>query len=59
MEGGVRYFAFLLDAFKDIDLALIAYNAGPGYAQRYSQGKASLYGETRQYASSVKKYIAR
>ncbi len=59
MEGGVRYFAFLLDTFKDLDLALIAYNAGPGYAERYSRGKSSLYGETRQYVRSVKKYIAR
>jgi hypothetical protein len=59
MEGGVRYFAFLLDTFKDLDLALIAYNAGPGYAERYSRRKASLYGETRQYVRSVKKYIAR
>ncbi len=59
MEGGVRYFAFLLDTFKDLDLALIAYNAGPGYAERYSRGKASLYGETRQYVRSVKKYITR
>ena len=47
MEGGVRYFSFLLNTFKDLDLALIAYNAGPGYAERYSRGKASLYGETR------------
>ena len=59
MEGGVRYFSFLLDTFKDLDLALIAYNAGPGYAERYSRGKASLYGETRQYVRSVKKYIVR
>jgi len=59
MEGGVRYFAFLLDTFKDLDLALIAYNAGPGYAERYSRGKVSLYGETRQYVRSVKKHIAR
>ena len=59
MEGGVRYFSFLLDTFKDLDLALIAYNAGPGFAERYSRGKASLYGETRQYVRSVKKYITR
>ena len=59
MEGGVRYFAFLLGTFKDLDLALIAYNAGPGYAERYSRGKASLYGETRQYVRSVKKYFGR
>lgn len=59
IEGGVRYFSFLLKMFKDLDLALIAYNAGPGFAERYSQGKASLYGETRQYVRSVKKYVAR
>lgn len=59
VEGGVRYFSFLFDTFKNLDLALIGYNAGPGYAERYSQGKASLYGETRQYVELVKKYFAR
>jgi hypothetical protein len=59
IEGGVRYFSFLLNTFNDFDLALIAYNAGPGYAERYSRGKAFLYGETRQYVLSVKKYMAR
>jgi hypothetical protein len=59
IEGGIRYFSFLMNTFKDFDLALIAYNAGPGYADRYSHGKAFLYGETRQYILSVKKYMAR
>ena len=59
IEGGVRYFSFLVNMFKDLDLALIAYNAGPGYAERYSRGKAFLYGETRQYVLSVKKYMTR
>jgi hypothetical protein len=59
IEGGIRYFSFLMNTFKDFDLALIAYNAGPGYADRYSHGKAFLYGETRQYVLSVKKYMAR
>ena len=59
IEGGIRYFSFLLNTFKDFDLALIAYNAGPGYADRYSRGKAFLYGETRQYVLLVKKYMAR
>jgi hypothetical protein len=58
VEGGVRYFSFLFDTFKNLDLALIAYNAGPGYAERYSQGKVSLYGETRQYVRLVKMYFA-
>jgi hypothetical protein len=59
VEGGVRYFSFLFDTFKDLDLALIAYNAGPGYAERYSQGKVALYGETRQYVRLVKLYLGR
>jgi soluble lytic murein transglycosylase-like protein len=59
VEGGARYFSFLFDTFKDLDLALIAYNAGPGYAERYAQGKVSLYGETRQYVRLVKMYFAR
>ncbi|MBA4392127.1 MAG: hypothetical protein C0407_01110 [Desulfobacca sp.] len=58
VEGGARYFSFLFDTFKDLDLALIAYNAGPGYAERYSQGKVSLYGETRQYVRLVKLYFS-
>ena len=58
MEGGVRYFLFS-NSFKDLDLALIAYNAGPGYAERYSRGKVSLYGETRNYLRTVKKHLAR
>jgi hypothetical protein len=58
MEGGVRYFSFLLNSFKDLDLALIAYNAGPGYAVRYSRGRVSLYGETRNYLRTVKKHLA-
>jgi hypothetical protein len=56
VEGGVRYFSFLYDTFKDLDLALIAYNAGPGYAERYAQGRVSLYGETRQYVRLVNMY---
>jgi len=59
VEGGVRYFAYLFKTFKDLELALIAYNAGPGYAERYAQGKAALYGETRQYVRIVKRYLGK
>jgi len=58
VEGGVRYFAFLCDTFKNLDLALIAYNAGPGYAERYFQRKAPLYGETLQYVQLVKNIMS-
>lgn len=53
IEGGVRYFAQLLRMFGGIELALVAYNAGPGFAQRYARGQTALYGETRDYVRRV------
>ncbi len=53
IEGGVRYFSQLLRMFGSIELALIAYNAGPGFAQRYARGQTALYGETRDYVRRV------
>jgi soluble lytic murein transglycosylase-like protein len=53
IEGGVRYFAELLSRFGTIELALVAYNAGPGFAQRYARGQTALYGETREYVRQV------
>jgi soluble lytic murein transglycosylase-like protein len=53
IEGGVRYFSQLLKKFGAVDLALVAYNAGPGFAERYLRGQAALYGETREYVKNV------
>jgi soluble lytic murein transglycosylase-like protein len=53
IEGGVRYFSQLLKMFGTLELALVAYNGGPGYAQRYARGQAALYGETRDYVRKV------
>jgi soluble lytic murein transglycosylase-like protein len=53
IEGGVRYFSQLLERFGGLELALVAYNAGPGFAERYVRGQAVLYGETRQYVKNV------
>jgi hypothetical protein len=53
IEGGVRYFSQMLKKFGSIDLALVAYNAGPGFAERYLRGQAALYGETRDYVNNV------
>jgi hypothetical protein len=53
IEGGVRYFSQLLRMFGGLELALIAYNGGPGYAQRYARGQVALYGETRDYMMNV------
>ena len=53
IEGGVRYFSELLKMFGGLELALVAYNAGPGFARRYGRGEAVLYGETRDYVNRV------
>jgi hypothetical protein len=53
IEGGVRYFSQLLKMFGGLEVALVAYNAGPGFAQRYARGQAVLYGETREYVKRV------
>lgn len=53
IEGGVRYFAEMLGRFGSIELALIAYNGGPDYARRYARREVALYGETRDYVSTV------
>lgn len=53
IEGGVRYLRQMLQTFGNLELALIAYNAGPGFAQRYARGQTALYGETRAYVRSV------
>lgn len=53
IEGGVRYVAEMLRTFGTIELALIAYNGGPGYAHRYARREVALYGETRDYVRNV------
>ena len=53
IEGGVRYLAQQLKAFGGLELALVAYNAGPAFARRYATGQAALYGETRKYVARV------
>ncbi len=53
IEGGVRYVAEMLRTFGTIELALIAYNGGPGYAHRYARREVALYGETRNYVRNV------
>lgn len=51
IEGGAKYLGFLLKHFKSEELALAAYNAGPGRVARV--GGVPDFPETRAYIESV------
>jgi len=60
-RGGVRYFAKMLDQFKDPTHAMAAYNAGPGRVSnmiRSGRGIESLKPETQNYVRMAKGGIA-
>jgi soluble lytic murein transglycosylase-like protein len=53
VSGGTRYLRKLLDTFNgDLDLALAAYNAGPGAVQKYRG--VPPYRETQAYVAAVR-----
>ncbi|WP_369136743.1 transglycosylase SLT domain-containing protein [Modestobacter versicolor] len=52
IDGAARYLAGLTKQFGSTDLALAAYNAGPGTVQRY--GGVPPYAETTSYVQKVK-----
>ena len=51
---GTWYLRYLIDRFGDIDTALMAYNAGPGNAERWSTSGDPVFAETEEYLRRVK-----
>lgn len=54
IKGGTKYIKSLLDRFKTLDLALAAYNAGPGAVEQYNG--IPPYPETQNYVKNVLSY---
>jgi len=56
VEGGVRYLRHLLDTYQDKNLALAAYNAGPGAVERHRG--VPPYLETRLFVPRVLRFYS-
>lgn len=56
IRGGTRYLRDMLSLFRgDVNLAVAAYNAGPGAVKKYG-GSVPPYNETRNYVSTVSRF---
>jgi hypothetical protein len=58
VQAGVRYLARLVDAFGDLDLALMAYNAGPNRIRGHLRA-GGVPGRFRAYPTQVAREVAR
>lgn len=55
IKAGTMYLRYMIDEFDgDLEMAIAAYNAGPGAVRKY--GKIPPYKETRNYVKNVLKY---
>ena len=50
-KAGITYYKKMYNMFGSVELALAAYNAGPGNVQRYRA--IPPYGETRRFVSKI------
>lgn len=57
LRGGAKYLRHLLDEFGTYELALAAYNAGPGAVKRY--GGIPPYPETQNYIRKILSEVGR
>lgn len=55
LDGGARYIAKQLKRFKSVELALAAYNAGPGNVNKYKG--VPPFKETQNYIAKIKRKI--
>lgn len=51
IKGGIMYYKRLYNMFGSTELALAAYNAGPGIVKRYN--KVPPIGETKRFVSNI------